>query len=406
MAACNERPNQLGDMYSFAEYERDHVLKTFRHFPQLRTSVSNIDIYQKNIGRDFKTRHNPNLKPMQRSLKLKYTHKLEELSKSSIEDFVSMDDFRKILLIERNKQKKMYGELTGGSQILTISKKNSSIFKSTSSISKMSTIEGDDHTASTRYSIIDLEAANQKLAKVAVSYDALSNFNILKGFQGAKMDILQFDGQLKRCINVNLTKGELYAMFKSMDIDDSNTIEPVEFIRYFFDLGNKTRQEARIEVLQKYENSIKLQKQKKIDEENRLEQWKKDQIANFTNEDVDSAMKKLSDIALRWDNSNFIDAISFSGFQAHLSPFEFKQQIEKSFGIRLTKGESGALLEKFSTREGEYCIDGELFLKHFTRIQKIARMKDYNERAKLAERKKKINSLAYLDNSQSNFLGR
>jgi hypothetical protein len=270
----------------------------------------------------------------------------------------------------------------------------------------MSTIEGDDHTASTRYSIIDLEAANHKLSKVAVSYDALSNFNILKGFQGAKMDILQFDGQLKRCINVNLTKGELYAMFKSMDIDDSNTIEPVEFIRYFFDLGNKTRQEARIEVLQKYENSIKLQKQKKIDEENRLEQWKKDQIANFTNEDVDSAMKKLSDIALRWDNSNFIDAISFSGFQAHLSPFEFKQQIEKSFGIRLTKGESGALLEKFSTREGEYCIDGELFLKHFTRIQKIARMKDYNERAKLAERKKKINSLAYLDNSQSNFLGR
>ena len=401
--ACNERPNQLGDMYPFAEYEKDHVLKTFRHFPGLRTSISNIDSFQKSIGRDFKTRHNPNLKAMERPIQLKYTHKLEELSKSSIDDFISMDDFRKVLLAERNKQKKMYGELTGGS---IISKKSSvSILNSPSNISRMSTIEGDENSTKTRYSIIDLEAANQKLAKVAVSFDAMSNFNILKGFQGAKMDIQQFHGQLKRCININLTKGELFAMFKSMDVDDSNTIEPVEFIRYFFDLGNKLREEARLQVLKKYEDSIKEQKQKKIDEDLRLEQWKKDQIANFTNTDIESAMKKLSAVALRWDNSNFIDAISLSGFKQFLSPYEFKTQIEKSFGIRLTKGESGALLEKFSTREGEYCVDGDLFMKQFIRIQKAARMKDESQRAKLAERKS-LSSLAYLDNSQYSCLGR
>ena len=405
-SSCNERPNKLGDMQPFAEYEKEHGFKTFRHFPMLRTSISNVEAAQRSFGRDMNSRYNPSLKPIQRQVQLKYTHKLEELSKSSIADIVSMDDFRKVLLNERSKQKKMYGDLTGGSSILSSPKKSTSMYKSLGSLSNLGTIGADNTSANTRYSVIDLEAANAKLAKVALSYDALSFFNVLKGFQGAKMNSKEFNAQLKRCINVNLTRGELEAMFKSMDVDDSDTIEPVEFTRYFFDLGNKIRQEARLEVLQKFERKRVEEKQRKVDEEIRLEQWRAEQIASFTNDDAERAMQKLRDVALTWDNSNFIDSICCSGFQAHLTPFEFKQQIEKSFGIRLSKGESGALLEKFSTREGEYCIDGELFLKNFTRIQKAARLTDKHERMKLASRKKRINEMAYMDNSQPSFLGR
>ena len=408
--ACNQRPNELGQMYPYAEYEKDHGFKTFRHFPLLRTSISNIEMYQKTAGRDMHSRYNPSLQPIQRSVQLKYTHKLEELSKSSIGDIVSMDDFRKVLIAERNKQKKIYGDLTGGSSILSLSKKGSGSsllgsLKGLGSLSKLGTIGGDEGTVNTtRYSVVDLETANQKLAKVALSYNALSVFNVLKGFQGAKMNLKEFNAQLKRCININLTKGELEAMFKSMDVDDSSTIEPVEFTRYFLDLGNKVRQETRLEVLQKFERRRLEEKQKRIDSEAELERWRKEQVQSFTSDDAEIAMQKLSEVALTWDNSNFIDAICCSGFQSHLTPYEFKTQIEKSFGIRLTKGESGALLEKFSTREGEYCIDGELFLKHFTQLKLHERRKDHDQRLKMGHRKR--NMVPYIENSQSAFLGR
>lgn len=89
------------------------------------------------------------------------------------------------------------------------------------------------------------------------------------------------------------------------------------------------------------------------------------EVTGYSEVDAESGMKKLMDVAFAWDNSSFIDSICTSGFEAHLSPVEFKAQLEKSFGIRLSPAESGALVGKFATREGEFCIDGHMFLKQF-----------------------------------------
>jgi hypothetical protein len=50
-------------------------------------------------------------------------------------------------------------------------------------------------------------------------------------------------------------------------------------------------------------------------------------------------MQKLSSAAFKWDPSNSIESLFTSGFEAYLSAYEFKLQIDKSFGIRLTGAE-------------------------------------------------------------------
>ncbi len=102
-----------------------------------------------------------------------------------------------------------------------------------------------------------------------------------------------------------------------------------------------------------------------------------------------TAMMKLKDAAFRWDPSNHIDSLFTQGFEAFLTPYQFKQQIDKSFGIKLTGAEVkalfqfisgfltinspqiGSLVSEFSTREGDCCVDGYLFLKRFSSLQRV-----------------------------------
>lgn len=52
-------------------------------------------------------------------------------------------------------------------------------------------------------------------------------------------------------------------------------------------------------------------------------------------------MKKLALAAFAWDMDDPLNTQRIGGFDARLSSYEFKQQIDKSFGIRLTGPEVG-----------------------------------------------------------------
>lgn len=120
-------------------------------------------------------------------------------------------------------------------------------------------------------------------------------------------------------------------------------------------------------------------------------------------DDLVTAMKKLADAAFHWDQTNYIGAASVVGFEGFLSPFAFKQQLHRSFAIKLTPAEVGALLSEFCVmRQGNRVdsgsgeeegdgdgrkVDGYLFLKRFTALQKQVR-KDYIQ-AQLAHKARK-----------------
>ena len=79
------------------------------------------------------------------------------------------------------------------------------------SMSRLSTRQGARDTRSA------LETANEKLEKASLSHAPTGQVNNLIGFQGLDLTVVEFDVQLRRCMQIVLTKKELHAMFDSMD---------------------------------------------------------------------------------------------------------------------------------------------------------------------------------------------
>lgn len=76
----------------------------------------------------------------------------------------------------------------------------------------------------------------------------------------------------------------------------------------------------------------------------RIKEWESSQISNYTEADAVSAMRKLQDAAFRWDHTNYIESAYVNGFEAYLTPYDFKQQIERSFQLRLSGAEVSTAL--------------------------------------------------------------
>ena len=75
----------------------------------------------------------------------------------------------------------------------------------------------------------------------------------------------------------------------------------------------------------------------------RIEQWEYERAQNPTSstEEADKVMEKLRISSLKWHHLGTIDPFRSRGFEAYLTPFQFKQQIMKSFEVSLTKSEVG-----------------------------------------------------------------
>lgn len=374
------------------EFEKSHTYKSFRHFPDLRMSAYEIE--------HMKTKRSSNLersKPtinITRKLQRRSTHHLDELSRSSLDEIgSSLSDFRKILLENRKKNQVLLpgeraralpmptspnGGLDGGDSMVSSLQGGGA-----SGLLSQSSQPYEEFTGE------PVDIANQKLTKLSISFDAMSYNSHLAGFAGARLTKQEFETQLRRCINVNLKKAELDALFLQMDEDGSGLIDGVEFVRYFFRLGNEARWKMLMDTKEIQAKREAEKKKRKIEEFEKLKKWESEQVTEFTTEDYDSAMHKLADAAFRWDPHNYIQCAAISGFEAFLSPYEFKMQVERSFNLRLTGAEvsasdevhfnssnfsvvqTGSLISSFSTREGEYCVDGYLFLKKFRSLQSL-----------------------------------
>jgi hypothetical protein len=101
--------------------------------------------------------------------------------------------------------------------------------------------------------------------------------------------------------------------------------------------------------------------------------------------------KKLCEVALAWDSTSDINEVKLRGFDMYLTPYDFKVQLSRSFDLRLSGAEVGALLKKFITKEGELaCVNGNAFLKFFTRLKKEVKLNHSRTLAGLQERKRRV----------------
>lgn len=137
------------------EIENDHTFRSVRYFPELRNSKSEITKRQAGMGRDFKE-HVPKIEHFRRKKQHKFTHRLEELTKSSLDEIKALSEFRKVISDERM-------------QLRTANLPEAP----SRPVSPLKLTEEQN-----------LASANAKLTKFAISYDAGSFINILAGFQG------------------------------------------------------------------------------------------------------------------------------------------------------------------------------------------------------------------------------
>ena len=338
MNAMNERMNNFRSV-TRAEVEADHLFKATRHFPELRQSMRNQKTLQVTNGRDMATTQKYK-NEKRRPKKLKSTHRLDKLTGSCLGELTSMTSIRGVLVSERDRQRELRQAEREG--------------------------VGMDMRGMT-----PLARANMKLTKVSVSFNALSSNNDLSGFQsGLPLSLDEFDRQLRRCLNITLTKEELEDVFANMDADGSGDIDGVEFTRYFFKLGSERKALMRQRETERLEVEARETIAANEAEAQRRVEWEAAQIGTFTPEEEASASAKLSKRAYHFDHNNFIDMLLTRDFDCHLSPYQFISQLQESFGLYMTVAENGALVARYRDREGLYCIDGHHFVNDFHVLQR------------------------------------
>ena len=426
LGLLNARPNEYRRV-AYSEFENDHVHRMFRHFPQLQSSLQGVKTLQVGLGRNWVDQAEPNRHEKPREIKMKSTHRLEELSKSSLAEMrAPMDEMRRVLLKSRgHKHASSTGSLSSSASASLASSRgvHDSILLRSSMAALEERVEGaeegkeEPQTPSTsagqepneeEQNARALAIATAKLAKASLSFNPMGQVNVLRGFQGTALTMDEFDSMLRRGLNILLHRSELRALFSFMDDDGSGLIDGVEFTRHFLQLGVDERKRHNMEQLRlvwKVEAEEKAQQQR---EEQRLLAWQAEQVGSFTPADEASVYAKLHHVALHWDSTSDLNQLKLRGFAMMLSPFEFKTQVERSFGLRLTGAECGALLKRFivAAREREHaCVGGQDFLKFFVALRRDSRLAHRHTLDKLAARKQRVKSMGQAEVCNPN-LGR
>lgn len=404
----NARPNDFRRV-AYSEFENDHVHRLFRHFPELQTSLKDVKAMQQNIGRNW-TDRDPIRKERPREIIHKSTHRLGELSKSSLDECrAPMDEMRRVLIQSRDQSKtfSVSGNGSRASSTGSLALQNPSVHskdqynpsldasahpENTDDAHQADPPNSSSHT-NTPYAVA-LASAEHKLAKAALSFNPLSTVNVLVGFQGMPMTLSELNSQLKRSLSINLTKSELQALFDSMDVDGSGFIDGVEFTRYFLSQGVEERKKHKLGTLQRTwqaENERRCAEEKETD---MLVAWQAAQVKSSRPEDEESVMRKLENIALKWDSCSDISDLKLKALDSYLTPYDFKVQLARSLGLKVTGSECGALLNRFSSRPNEAAsVNGNAFLKFFTRLKKETKIEHKKVLEHLAARKARVRGL-------------
>jgi hypothetical protein len=452
MWGMNERPNHFRRV-PYAEFEGTHLFKVMRHFPELAKSMPEVLEMQKKMGRNWEDQKKPK-KQKPREKAFRSTHALDLLKKSALLDnsTAHMDEIRKVLLISRNPQladrftnrpnalealdsslldsqsqfnhhmpSNMMGNSPGGSlQSLTDAPGAMQAIQGDGTVGVLEStgnIKGPESysVAATRSNMTKsrrgktpLLVANEKLTKGALSYAPLGTMNVLSGFQGQDLDVEQLGIQLQRCLQITLHKNELEALFRDMDADNSGLIDGVEFTRYFLTLGNIARSKIAEEKTQKDIAEAKAAKddaEREIREQKLWEASHVSDVASVQQEDEDRIFRKLAKVALYWDSGSQISAQKLVSFDCHLSPYQFKRQLELSLGLKCSPIDMAALLRRYKTFEGEYCVDGKAFLQSFSKLRRESAEEHKRVLKKFAVRKNKVRQMGQQETSYTT-LGR
>jgi len=226
------------------------------------------------------------------------------------------------------------------------------------------------------------QLALKKIAACAIDFtvDPINTL-ALQAFQGSVMQPHVFKEMLKRTFELKLNAGELGAIISIFDKDADGEVDGAEFLNQFFKIKHQER-DRRAES--------RRQRQRRADERVRLEAERKErervakinEKTKFTETERLSAVKKITDEALRFDRTA-ANNMGLDAFQSGppMTAEEFKKCLHKSFASKFTYPEVGALMIMFD-RDGDKFVDGAEFLSKFFVIAREEQKKLFGEKVR------------------------
>jgi hypothetical protein len=213
----------------------------------------------------------------------------------------------------------------------------------------------------------DENNALRKMLIAAEKYDkSLPGSVALDGFECEELNPIDFKDLVRRVFNLQLSPGELGFIVQKYDINKSSSVHCKTFLNEFLALGYEERHKKHIK---------QLEKQRKLNEQAEKEHLEKIKSvsesesvpfsAEFTEDDLNSALKKLTHASVFYDKSRGITLSSFEPIS--LSLLEFKRGIKRTFNFEFTAKEMGAIFN-YLQKDSENRVTVFLFSLYFGNI--------------------------------------
>jgi len=223
-----------------------------------------------------------------------------------------------------------------------------------------------DHT----YEEADFQSAFQKLTTGAMKYDRSGPGAVgLDAFEAVSMPPHVFKEQLKLVFNVNITLPELWALVAYFDRDQSGVVNCKHFLTQFLRTGLEER--VRIRQGWRKEEAVKREKDRLKVEAAEAEKVKKawaEVDFDFLEPDFDAMIHKFVDMCFNFDRRQLGPA-GLSGFQVDsLNPAEFREMLKRTFNLKLTSRELGAMVTYFDSKS-KRVADCAMFLNAVVQVR-------------------------------------
>ena len=199
------------------------------------------------------------------------------------------------------------------------------------------------------FSEVEFQSAFSKLTNAAVKYENNSyGAKLLAAFEAESMPPHVFREQMKIALKIRLTIGELGALMSYFDRENKGEICCKDFLVEFYRTGVEERDRIRAswrQEQQEYEQRLKGTREER--EKQQLVKAMTEVNYEFTELDFDVALKKLVNMSRLFDTRQ----LGAGGFNAltvdSLTPSEFKEMLRRTFNVKLTPPELGAMTTYF-----------------------------------------------------------
>lgn len=229
-------------------------------------------------------------------------------------------------------------------------------------------LEQQESKVDMNYTEDDTRSMMQKLLSVAAKYDKNHpSAPKLDGFSGNYMKPGLFREMLRRTFNIILTDKEAGALLHAFDPEKRGQVKTKEFLVFLVKAGYEERSRIRSHQIHAERNSELHQKEES--ERKILEQWRIDDEnfdrTNFTREDRQSAIQKLTQIARGYhhDHASAPDLSVFNG--AEIGPAEFREMVRRTMNIQFTYPEVASLYQFCGSKLHPEKIHTGIFLVKF-----------------------------------------